>query len=505
MYYSFPERTSRCQSCSGFIDQTFVNNHGIPLQPKTQGLAVFLADGSTLSSGPVTSETVPLLATIGPEHQELLRLDVISSPLFPIILGMPWLQPHNPSIHWSTGKIQFLSDYCRQHCLHGTPVTPTQCLCLDSDTKLCQSLPEAYRDFQDVFSKKGAETLPVHRPYDCPIELLPGTEVLFGRIFPLTEQELGTLKNYIDENLKKGFISPSTFPAGAGIFFVEKKDHTLRPCIDYRELNKITVKNRYPLPLVPELFQRLGTAKVFTKLDLRGAYHLIRIREGDEWKTAFRTRFGHFEYLVMPFGLCNAPATFQHFVNDVFRDFLDLYVIVYLDDILIFSVSLADHRRHVQNVLTRLRQHGLYAKLEKCELELQCIQFLGLIISPEGIKMDPQKVSAILDWPAPIDKKGVQRFIGFANFYRKFIKGFSLIIAPITELTRQGSQFCWTPKEQSAFEELKALFTSATILKHPNPALPFVLEVDASEIAVGAVLSQRQGTKALLYSVEFFS
>lgn len=266
---------------------------------------------------------------------------------------------------------------------------------------------------------------------------------------------MDTLKDYIDDNLKKGFIRPSTSLAGAGIFFVEKKDHSLRPCVDYRELNKITVKKRYPLPFVPELFQRLGTAVIFTKLDLRGAYNLIHIREGDEWKTAFRTRFGHFEYLVMPFGLCNSPATFQHFVNDIFCDYLDLYVIVYLDDILIFSSTVDDHCRHVQNVLTRLRQHGLYAKPEKCEFELQSIQFLGLIISVEGIKMDPQKVTAILDWPAPVDKKGVQRFIGFANFYRKFIRGFSAIIAPITELTKQGTRFLWSPKVQSAFEALK--------------------------------------------------
>lgn len=207
----------------------------------------------------------------------------------------------------------------------------------------------------------------------------------------------------------------------------------------------------------------------------------------------------------MPFGLCNAPATLQHFVNDIFRDYLDLYVIVYLDDILIFSSTVDDHRRHVRNVLSRLRQHGLYAKPETCEFELQCIQFLGLIISVEGIKMDPQKVTAILDWPAPVDKKGVQCFIGFVNFYRKFIRGFSAIIAPITELTKQGTRFLWSPKAQSAFEALKKLFTSASILKHPDPALPFVLEVDASEVAVGAVLSQRQGAKALLYPVAFFS
>ncbi|XP_041430600.1 uncharacterized protein LOC121397614 [Xenopus laevis] len=313
------------------------------------------------------------------------------------------------------------------------------------------------------------------------------------------------LRNYLVENLAKGFIRHSTSPAGAGIFFVEKKDRSLRPCIDYRELNKITIKNRYPLPLIPELFQRLREAKVFSKLDLRGAYNLVRIREGDEWKTAFRTRYGHFEYLVMPFGLCNAPATFQHFVNDVFRDFLDVFVIIYLDDILVFSNSLEDHRVHMKKVLSRLRTHQLYAKLEKCIFEQDSVEFLGFFITPQGIQMDSRKVSAILDWPAPTSRKAVQRFIGFANFYRKFVKNFSQIISPITSLTRANVKFMWTSEAQRAFQCLKDLFISAPVLHHPDPSLPFILEVDASENAVGAILSQRSGIKEELHPVAFFS
>ena len=267
-------------------------------------------------------------------------MDVISSPLFPVILGIPWLRAHNPQVDWISGRITFPSYYCQEHCLP-RPSNPSPTLmCLNADPSLLQSVPKPYHGFLDVFSKKGADSLPPHRPYDCPVELLPGAEIPFGRIFPLSKKEQDALKMYLDENLDKGFIRPSTSPAGAGIFFVTKKDQTLRPCVDYRELNNITVKNRYPLPLIPELFQKLRSAVIFTKLDLRGAYNLIRIRDGDEWKTAFRTRYGHYEYLVMPFGLCNAPATFQHFVNDVFRDFLDIFVIVYLDDILVFSCSL---------------------------------------------------------------------------------------------------------------------------------------------------------------------
>lgn len=207
----------------------------------------------------------------------------------------------------------------------------------------------------------------------------------------------------------------------------------------------------------------------------------------------------------MPFGLCNASATFQHLINDVLRDFLDVFVIAYLDDILIFSESLDLHREHVRRVLGRLRLHRLYAKVEKCEFEQKSIRFLGLIISSTGIKMDPQKVYAVLDCPVPLDKKGVQRFIGFANFYRKFIRGFSAIIAPLTQLTKQNARFSWNQLAQDAFENLKRLFTSAPILSHPEPSLPFILEVDASEIAVGAILSQRKGSKDVMHPVGFFS
>lgn len=218
----------------------------------------------------MNKETPPLLAITSTNHQELLHLDAISSPLFPVILGLPGLQAHNPQIDWSSGSIKFLLPYCQKHCMAVSPSQTTTLFCMDSDIELCQTVPEPYHEFLDVFSKRGADILSPHRPYDCPIELLPGVEIPFGRIFPFSELELGVLKDCIDENLQKGFSRPSISPASAGIFFVEKKDHSLQPCVDYRDLNKITVKNSYPLPLVPELFQRLKSATIFMKLDLRG-------------------------------------------------------------------------------------------------------------------------------------------------------------------------------------------------------------------------------------------
>ena len=367
-------------------------------------------------------------------------------------------------------------------------------------------LPLIYQDLMDVGDKQQADKLPPHRPYDCPIELLPGASIPFGNIYPLAGPELKALKEYIEENLAKGFIRPSSSPAGAPIFFVKKKDGSLRPCIDYRELNKITIKNRYPLPLILELLERVRHAKIFSKLDLRGAYNLVRIRSGDEWKTAFRSRYGHFEYLVMPFGLCNAPATFQHLANDIFRDLLDQFVVIYLDDILIFSNSTEEHQQHVRLVLERLRKNKLYIKLEKCEFHRTEIQFLGYIISPQGLHMDPNKIKAIVDWPVPSNVKEVQRFIGFANFYRRFIKNFSTIVTPITQLTRKTKkEFVWSPEAQESFCLLKTRFTTAPVLVHPNPELAFIVEVDASDSAIGAILSQRTGDKGLLHPCAFFS
>lgn len=263
---------------------------------------------SCISSGYVTQETPPLPVISSSQHKELLSLDAITSPLFPVILGLPWLQAHNPQISWMSEEVKFLSQCSQRHCISEPLGAPVTLLCMDSDPGALQSVPEPYHQFLNVFSNWGADILPSHRVH---------MTARFGHIFPLSEREQEALKEYVDENLKKGFIRPSTSPAGARIFFVIKKDHSLHPCVDYRELNKITVKNRQPLPLMPKLFQRLRSAIIFTKLDLRGAYNLIHIREGDEWKMAFHTRFGHFEYLVMPFSACSChlSALYQRCIS----------------------------------------------------------------------------------------------------------------------------------------------------------------------------------------------
>ncbi len=378
---------------------------------------------------------------------------------------------------------------------------------MESPESLIQHvIPSDYAAFQDVFSKQAATQLPAHWPWDCAIDLLPGATLPKGRVYPLSIPECKAMDDYIKEALQQRFIRPSTSLAASSFFFVGKKDGGLRPCIDYWTLNAHTVKLPYPLPLVPAVLEELRGARTFSKLDLRSEYNLVRIREGDEWKTGFITPSGHYEYQVMPYGLSNSPSVFQGFMNEVFREFLHQFVIVYIDDILIYSRNLAEHRHHVTQVLEQLRKHHLYLKLEKCEFHRPTVQFLGYIVSADGIQMDQGKVQAIRDWPQPQSVKKLQRFLGFANFYRRFIQNFSLLSAPLTSMLRQKPKsLSWNPEARSAFQKLQEAFCTAPILTHPDPQLPFVVEVDASTTGVGAVLSQHHGEPPRLHPCAFFS
>jgi len=358
----------------------------------------------------------------------------------------------------------------------------------NEDPDLSQ-IPAEYHDFAYVFSKSKADTLAPHRPYDLKIDLEDGVSPPIGPMYSLSQSELGTLREFIDEHVNIGFIRPSKSPHGAPVLFIRKKDGSLRLCVDFQGLNRISKKDRYPLPMINDLLATAGKARVYTALDLRHAYHLVRIAEGDEWKTAFRTRYGSFEWLVMPFGLTNAPAAFQRFMNDIFSDLLDVTVIVYLDDILIFSDNKADHGKHVRKVLRRLCNNGLYARPDKCLFSVDTVSYLGFILSKDGLKMDPAKVQAITDWPEPKKVKDVQSFLGFANFYRRFIPDYSAIVVPLTRLTRKGVKWDFTAAARLSFEALKRAFTSAPVLTHWIPDRPIIVETDASDYALGAILS----------------
>ncbi|KAI2661080.1 Transposon Tf2-6 polyprotein [Labeo rohita] len=472
-----------------------------PLSPVPH-VSVEALDGRPLGSGRINLTTDDLTLLIEPSHHETIRFFVITSPHSPIILGYPWLNQHGPTIAWTDRTITRWSPHCHPHCLH-TQAKPPQA---HSKHGLTSSIPSEYQDLLEAFSRTKATHLPPHRPGDCAIDLIPGATPPKGQIFPLSQAESEAMQKYIQEELAKGFITPSTSPASAGFFFAKKKDGGLRPCIDYRGLNEVTIKYRYPLPLVPSALEQLRSAKLFTKLDLRSAYNLVRIHAGDEWKTAFSTTSGHYEYRVMPFGLANSPSCFQAFINEVFRDMLNRWVIVYIDDILIYSNSYSEHVQHVRAVLRRLIAHQLYAREEKCTFHQDKISILGYIISSEGVAMDEKKVEAVLNWPRPSTLRELQRFLGFANFYRHFIRNFSTVAAPLTAMVKRGtSRLTWSQAALQAFDDLRQRFSSAPILHHPDPEKPFVVEVDASSTGIGAVLSQRQGEPPKLFPCAYFS
>jgi hypothetical protein len=344
-------------------------------------------------------------------------------------------------------------------------------------------------EFLDVFPKD-LPGLPPDRDVQFSIELKPGTAPISRRAYRMPPMHLAELKKQLQELLEKGFIQPSSSPWGCPAIFVKKKDQTLRMCVDYRPLNEVTIKNKYPLPRIDLLFDQLAEAKVFSKIDLRSGYHQIKIKPEDIPKTAFTTRYGLYEYLVMSFGLTNAPAHFSYLMNSVFMPELDKFVVVFIDDILIYSKNEEEHAEHLRVVLTRLRDHQLYAKFSKCEFWLKEIQFLGHVLSAEGVSVDPSKIKDILDWKPPVSVHQVRSFLGMAGYYRRFIQDFSRIAKPITELLKNNVKFEWSSACEEAFQTLKKLLTTAPVLAQPNVEKPFDVYCDASRKGIGCVLMQ---------------
>jgi hypothetical protein len=481
-----------------FVDQAFTTHHKLPLHALTTPWVLEVIDGRKISSGDITHLTEVRLDIQG--HREKLPMFVTKLGRYPIMLGIPWLKQHDVVIRFASNLVTFGSQHCLAHCVdravtvRGTseeppdvlliPELPIQLLMSTDEeqevTDLASSIPSEYHQFLHLFSEVEANKLPPHRAYDHRIPLQPNFTPPFGPIYPLSKTELEALRKWLDENLAKGFIRAFSSPAGVPIPFVKKGDGSLRLCVDYRGLNEGTIKNWYPLPLLHETLLRLQKVRFYTKLDIRGAYNFVRMAEGEEWKTAVRTRYGLFESLVMPFGLTNAPASFQHFINDVLRPYLDVFITAYLDDILIYSDNLDEHRIHVQKVLQALSDADLHLKPEKCEFHRQEIKYLGFIISTDGTKMDPAKVTTIQEWPTPMNVKDVQSFLCFANFYRRFIRGYSAIVAPRTRLTRKNTAFVWDTACTDSFAALKHAFTTAPILRHFDYDREAIVETDAS-------------------------
>eukprot|EP00253_Pinus_taeda_P012641 PITA_12641 len=439
-------------------------------------------------------------------------LNVLPLGSYDILIGMDWLEKHWSLVDCKTKIIYFKDSLGNKKEMQGIkrptqvrPITANQLAkCIrkgcqiyavqvgyaDSKDKtaILNNIP-VIQEFTDVFPEE-IPGLPPKRNIDFTIELVPGAAPVSRAPYRMSVPELTELKMQLQELLDKNYIRPSVSPWGAPVLFVKKKDGTFRMCIDYRQLNKLTIKNKYPLPRIDELFDQVKGATVFSKIDLRSGYHQIRIKEEDIAKTAFRTRYDHYEFVVLPFGLTNAPATFMCLMNSIFHQYLDRFVLIFIDDILVYSRTVEEHQEHLRKVLQTLREHQLYAKFSKCDFFKEEIQYLGHVISKEGIAVDPEKIKAIMDWPVPKDVADIRSFMGLAGYYRRFVEGFSKVAFPITSLQKKGKAFQWTPNCQQSFEQLKHLLTTAPILRIADPDKDYVVCTDASKEGVGGVLMQ---------------
>lgn len=530
-----------------FISRATLTRVGLKATAKLAPDQVQLADGSTISSDdfvPGASFSVGTLSDRDKFHVVNLRdLDVV--------LGKPWLNRHNPHIDWPHNLIR-VSAQGRKHELRPPPVDPStvpefqgmilsaaqlkrvikepetqfflaSVRALDEEGPEQQQAgmgqtaeakepdPDAHEaqprilarvaKFTDVVNSEPDFKLPYPpaRVVDFDIRLEDGATLPSGqRMYRPTQDELKIMEERIKDLLERGCIQPSASAFASPVLFVKKPHSTeLRMCVDYRALNKLTVKDKYPLQRIDDLLDKLHGASIYSKLDLMSGYEQIRLAPSAYTKTAFRTPLGLYEYKVLPFGLCNAPATFQRLMDSVLRPYIGKFVIVYLDDILIYSKSPEEHEEHVALVLQALREHQLYAKAKKCAFGMRRVGFLGHIVSGEGIATDPSKIKAVAEWPRPRTVTELRSFLGLANYYRRFVSGFSLIAAPLTALLSgdksKKALLPWDDFHQSAFERLKHALCSAPVLAPPQWDKPFTVRTDASDYAIGAVISQGEG------------
>jgi len=453
------------------------------------------------------------------DYYEDIVLNVANLPHYDIILGLPWLRKINPSINWRTGTVSFqfgnrniVLPRCNNSFTNDVKLLSalqfsrasrktdslylalvTECISpeeMESMNSRDPELSNILKEFDDVFPNDLPKGLPPHREIDHKIDLTPGSEPPSRSPYRISFEESKELRSQLKNLVDHEFIQPSKSPYGAPVLFAKKSDGSLRLCVDYRALNKLTIKNRYPLPRIDDLLDQLHGAKVFSKIDLRSGYHQVRVADEDVHKTAFRTKYGHYEFKVLPFGLTNAPATFMTLMNSAFTGLIDKCVVVYLDDILIYSKSREDHITHLRSVLNILKEQKLYGKMSKCEFFKNSIKFLGYTVSSEGLAVDNKKVEAITSWPKPVSVHDVMSFLGLANYYRRFVHNFAFISLPLTNLLHKDIKFQWTSQCDESFKILKNKLSNAPVLSIANPSIPFTVTTDASGFAIGAVLSQ---------------
>ena len=489
-----------------FVSLAFVRTHQWPTEVRTRAMEVQTRLGTQV----LVDRFCPNRKVRIADRDLVADLTVLDMRSFDVVLGLDWLATHHAIVDCESHIVRFsypdeisfifrgrrpgagipiISALRASHMITaGCSAYLASVVMAESEGSELRSIP-IVSEYPDVFPEE-LPGMPPDREVEFCIELQPGTTPVARAPYRMAPAELRELKVQLEDLLEKGFIRPSTSPWGAPVLFVRKKDGSFRLCIDYRELNKCTVPNRYPLPRIDDLFDQLQGSQVYSKIDLRSGYHQMQIRASDVPKTAFRTRYGHYEFRVMSFGLTNAPAYFMSLMHTVFTDFLDSFVVIFIDDILIYSRSQEEHARHLRMVLQRLREHQLYAKFSKCDFWIERVAFLGHVISKDGLAVDPQKIAAITDWRRPESVTEVRSFLGLAGYYRRFVAGFSRLALPLTQLLQKGVKFEWTPDRQSSFEELQRRLVSAPILAMPVPGIEYVVYADASRHGLGCVLMQ---------------
>lgn len=524
--------------CSHSIaSSAFVEQMGMSTQPAACYSGIKMADGSVKAARFVPNLRLRMGSWFGKQDMHVTELSD-----YDIILGMDWVHKWKPVPDWENGILTVLfkgQPVCLPKYDDSTNQPRVYVLSAEKAAKqwkkgskcfvavlqvvqdpaddlhpddtafggtpqfgggsenMRQRVKDLLHEFADV-CEPPTGVPPSRFGSDFKIKLEPGSSPTWGPVYRMSPAELEEVRKQLDVLLQNGWIRPSESPYGAPILFVRKKDGSLRMCVDYRRLNAITVKNRAPLPRIEELFDQLSGATVFSKIDLAQGYHQMRVDEADIAKTAFRTRYGHFEFTVLPFGLSNAPSAFMQMMHNVFRPYLDKFVVVFVDDACCYSRNEVDHAIHLRLLFTALRQHKLHIKVSKCAFCMPEISWLGHVISRAGVHVDPEKTAAVQRWPVPQDVQQVRMFLGLAGYYRKFVHGFAKLAAPLTELTKQapaGVSFAsrWGAAEQTAFEQLKAALSSPPVLCFPDFSKPFALYTDSSEFAYGATLLQDQG------------
>jgi transposase InsO family protein len=533
-----------CGAQARVISDSFVKRHRLKTIPLTQTITTKFSNRMTLNLSRMTNVEWSITDNAGRVYRE--RENFLVAPIpFDLILGKSWLRKENPQIDWRENSVQFddfaftaqpttrrtafdlqtlqisamqvkkaakqkgqrfylcvLKDYIEaiDDVREGTTST-SEGVCFSQTTD-----DNAVRRYVDTllrtqFKDSLCSEEPPHHPrfpesrgeLDHRIDLVPGTKPPVGVTYHMSRKELETLRTTLEDLLRARFIRPSNSPYGCPVLFIPKKGTSeLRFCVDYRAINKLTVADRYPLPRIDELLDQLADARQFSKIDLRSGYWQIRIREQDISKTAFRTKYGSFEWVVMPFGLCNAPATFQRLMNQVLRPYIDKFVCVYLDDLLIYSKTVEEHKEHIRLVMEALQNAKLQINTRKCDWGMKKISYLGFIVTPNGLQPDPQKVAAVKDWPIPRTQRDVRAFLGLAGYFRRFIDQFAAKTIALTDLTQEGVDVRkeWSKRHEQEMDWIKDALMNAPVLKLPDFNRHFHVLPDYCGNAVGAWIGQ---------------